>query len=54
MNEIIKKNGITFGIIAGLISVLTTVLIYVIEFNVFGASGLGVVSTLIAIVIGCV
>ncbi len=55
MNEIIKKNGITFGIIAGAISVLITTLIYIIDIKLFasiwvGLSGLAI-SILLAIIL---
>lgn len=35
MNEIIKKNGIKFGVISGLTSVVLTALIYVIDIKLF-------------------
>jgi hypothetical protein len=35
MNQIIKKNGINFGIITGLISIVITTLIYVTDINLF-------------------
>ncbi len=35
MNEIIKKNGITFGVIMGLFSIVVTTLIYIINVNLF-------------------
>jgi hypothetical protein len=35
INEIIKKNGITFGIISGIISCLITATIYAIDLNLF-------------------
>lgn len=37
MNEIIKKNGITFGLIGGLISVLITLYAYLIDLSIFGS-----------------
>ena len=37
MNEIIKKNGITFGIIGGLISILTTVFAYIYDLKLFAS-----------------
>ncbi len=35
MNEIIKKNGITFGILTGIVSVLITTIIYVVDVQLF-------------------
>ncbi|NMH24525.1 DUF4199 domain-containing protein [Flavobacterium solisilvae] len=37
MNEIIKRNGIKFGLISGLISVLITVYAYVFDIELFGS-----------------
>lgn len=53
MNEIIKKNGITFGIVTGLFSVLVTTLIYVIDLKLFTAWWLGLLNIAIYIAIGC-
>lgn len=53
MNEIIKKNGITYGIIMGSISVLVTTLIYVIDVNYFVSWWLGILSFTISIVLSC-
>ena len=54
MNEIIKKNGITFGIILGIFSVLFTTLIYVIDLNLFTSWWFGSASIVITIIIGIV
>jgi hypothetical protein len=54
MNEIIKKNGVTFGIILGLFSVLFTTAIYVIDLKLFTSWWIGIVSIVIAITIGVV
>ena len=54
MNEIIKKNGITFGIILGLFSVLFTTAIYSIDLQLFTSWWIGIVSIIIAITIGVV
>jgi hypothetical protein len=35
MNEIVKKNGITYGIISGVTSILITTLIYTFDINLF-------------------
>lgn len=52
MNEIIKKNGITFGVVTGLVSVLTTTLIYIIDLKLFTSWWIGVLSIIINISIG--
>ncbi|MGL2963269.1 DUF4199 domain-containing protein [Flavobacterium sp. RSB2_4_14] len=54
MNEIIKKNGITFGIILGLFSVLITTAIYAIDLNLFTSWWIGGVAIVIPIIIGVV
>jgi len=41
IHETIKKNGITFGIITGLASVLITTLIYSIDLNLFTSPWIG-------------
>lgn len=52
MNEIIKKNGINFGIITGVISVLITGFIYLVDIKLFTAWWLGIVSIIIYLAIG--
>ena len=42
MNEIIKKNGITYGLISGLFSVAATTLIYTVNLNLFTSIWVGV------------
>ena len=54
MNTIVKKNGINFGIITGVISVLTTTLIYVIDLKLFTSWWLGILSLLIYLVLGII
>ncbi|MBF6641093.1 DUF4199 domain-containing protein [Flavobacterium sp. J49] len=54
MNEIIKKNGVNFGIILGLFSVLYTTAIYVTDLELFTSWWLGLVSFAISITIGIV
>jgi len=41
VNEIIKRNGITFGVIIGIISSLVTATIYAIDINLFLSGWLG-------------
>lgn len=52
MNEIIKKNGITFGIITGVISILITSFIYLVDIKLFTAWWLGIISIVIYLIIG--
>lgn len=54
MNEIIKKNGITFGILSGIISILTTTLIYVIDIKLFVSWWLGLLGIAISVALACV
>jgi hypothetical protein len=52
MNEIIKKNGIQFGIITGVISILITTAIYVTNLSLFVSGWVGFASIAIYIAIG--
>ena len=54
MNEIIKKNGITYGIITGVVSALITTAIYSIDLNLFVKWWIGIVIFLVYIIIGIV
>ena len=54
MNEVIKKNGIKFGVIAGVIGVLITAGIYIIDLKLFTAWWLGLTSIAIYLIIGIV
>jgi len=54
MNEIIKKNGISFGIITGVVSALITAAIYAIDLNLFVKWWLGIIIILVYIAIGIV
>lgn len=51
MNENIKKNGITFGIISGLISVFITTTMYIISLELFTKWWIGILSILISLVL---
>ncbi|MFB9088785.1 DUF4199 domain-containing protein [Flavobacterium paronense] len=53
MNEIIKKNALTFGFIIGLFSVLTTTLIYIIDLELFTKWWIGIITISFSIAIGC-
>ena len=52
MNEIIKKNGITYGIITGVISVLITTILYVVNIELFVSPWVGFSSIAVYIIIG--
>lgn len=54
MNEIIKKNGITYGIIAGVVGALITATIYAIDLNLFVKWWIGIAIIIIYITIGIV
>lgn len=54
MNEIVKKNGIFFGIITSVISILITTLIYIIDMSLFTSIWLGLGLIVFYIVIGCI
>ncbi len=54
LNEIIKRNGITFGIITGLISSLITATIYAIDLNLFTSWWIGILSIATYLTIGIV
>ena len=53
MNEIVKKNAITYGIISGLIGVIATAIMYAINLNLFVNIWIGFGLILIYIIIGC-
>ena len=54
MNEIIKKNGVSFGIITGVVSALITTAIYSIDLNLFTKRWLGIIIFLLYITIGII
>ncbi|WP_338407804.1 DUF4199 domain-containing protein [uncultured Flavobacterium sp.] len=54
MNEVIKKNGIFYGIITGVVGALITALIYSIDLKLFTSMWIGFVSIAIYIVIGII
>lgn len=54
MNEIIKKNGISYGIVTGVVSALITTLIYSIDLKLFTSMWVGFISIAIYITIGVV
>lgn len=52
MNEIIKKNGVKFGVIAGIFSIFSTATLYAISIDSFGNPLTGIVLILIYIGLG--
>ncbi len=52
MNEIIKKNGITFGLILGTISILITAAIYAIDLTLFTKWYVGVFGLIVSLIVG--
>ncbi|QBZ99159.1 DUF4199 domain-containing protein [Flavobacterium sangjuense] len=54
MNEIIKKNGVTYGAILGLVSIATTTLVYVTDVKLFMNWWVGGISIILNIVIGVI
>lgn len=54
INEIIKRNGITFGVAIGIVSALITTAIYTIDLNLFTSWWIGVLSILTYLVLGIV
>jgi hypothetical protein len=54
MNEIIKKNGISYGIITGVVSALITTAIYSIDLNLFVKWWLGIIIILVYIIISII
>ncbi|HLN95671.1 MAG TPA: DUF4199 domain-containing protein [Flavobacterium sp.] len=54
MNPIVKKNGITFGIISGVFSILVTALMYAVDVTLFASAATGIVLLLAYLVIGVI
>lgn len=52
MNEIVKKNGITYGVISGLVGIIATTLMYAIDLKLFTNIWLGIGLLVIWIIIG--
>jgi hypothetical protein len=51
MNEIIKKNGITYGVISGIVSVLITTILYSIDLSLMIKWWVGILVITISIII---
>ncbi|ESU22820.1 hypothetical protein FEDK69T_17230 [Flavobacterium enshiense DK69] len=54
MNEVIKKNGINYGIVIGFISILLTASLYAIDIKLFTNLWLGLIMIVVYIIIGIV
>jgi hypothetical protein len=54
INEIIKRNGVTFGVLTGILSALITATIYAVDLNLFVSWWVGILSILIYLVLGIV
>lgn len=52
MNEIIKKNGTTFGLVLGLISIIITTIVYAVNIELFTKWWLGIITISISIGMG--
>ncbi|OCB77914.1 DUF4199 domain-containing protein [Flavobacterium crassostreae] len=54
VNEIVKKNGVSFGIITGVLSVLITTFIYVVDLKLFTSTWIGFASIAVYLVVGII
>ena len=54
INEVIKKNGITYGVIIGIVSTLITTTIYAINLNLFTSWWIGILSIIVYLTISIV
>ena len=54
INEIIKRNGITFGVIGGIVSCLITSIIYAIDLNLFLKSWIFVIIIAISLILSII
>ncbi|UOK42478.1 MULTISPECIES: DUF4199 domain-containing protein [Flavobacterium] len=54
MNEVIKKNGVNYGITIGIISILLTASLYAIDLKLFTNMWLGLIMILVYIIIGVI
>jgi len=54
INEVIKKNGITYGVITGIVSALITATIYAVDLNLFTAWWMGLLGIAISLTISIV
>ncbi|MCV2484206.1 DUF4199 domain-containing protein [Flavobacterium sp. SH_e] len=54
INEVIKKNGVTYGVMIGIASALVTATIYAIDLNLFTAWWMGILGIVISITISII
>ncbi|KRD07284.1 hypothetical protein ASE21_17460 [Flavobacterium sp. Root901] len=54
INEVIKKNGITYGVMIGIASALVTAIIYSVDLNLFTAWWMGLIGIAISVTISII
>lgn len=54
INEVIKKNGITYGVMIGIASALVTATIYAVDLNLFTAWWMGILGIVISLTISII
>lgn len=54
INEVIKKNGVTYGVMIGIASALVTATIYAIDLNLFTAWWMGILGIVISLTISII
>lgn len=54
MNAIVKNNGVTFGLLLGVILILTTTISYVIDYTLFMNMWIGISMIILYIIVGVV
>lgn len=54
INEVIKKNGVTFGVIIGVASALITATIYAVDLNLFTSWWLGLIGLAISLTLSII
>jgi hypothetical protein len=54
INEVIKKNGVTYGVMIGIASALVTATIYAIDLNLFTAWWMGIIGIVISVTISII
>ncbi|MBE0393106.1 hypothetical protein HNQ02_002240 [Flavobacterium sp. 7E] len=54
VNEIVKKNGVNFGVITGVVSILMTTIIYIVDLKLFTSPWIGFATMAIYIILGII
>ncbi|KAF2332963.1 DUF4199 domain-containing protein [Flavobacterium ginsenosidimutans] len=54
INEVIKKNGVTYGVMIGIASALVTATIYAVDLNLFTAWWMGILGIVISLTISII